>query len=676
VVSPLISLMKDQVDSLIDCGVAAAAVNSTLLDDERRRVAADIRAQRLKLLYLAPERLCTERMLDFLQQQALSFFAIDEAHCISSWGHDFRVEYRMLGGLRQRFPAASLHAYTATATEPVRADIVAQLGLRQPEVLVGDFDRPNLSYRVQARRDLDRQIAEVLQRHRGEAGIIYCIARREVDDLAARLQRAGVRAVAYHAGLADAVRHRHQDAFLNELADVVVATVAFGMGIDKPDVRFVIHAAAPKSLEHYQQETGRAGRDGLDAECCLFYGGNDFQVWRRMQSDLPPAAAEQALASLRVMEQYCTAVTCRHRALVEHFGQRYATPDCAACDVCLDQIAVLPESLVVAQKILSCVLRVRERFGADYVAEVLIGSEAQRILDNRHQTLSTYGLLRPYRKATVREWIEQLCGQGSLKREEEHRTLSLSETGRQVLRGELTPRLLPPRPARATPLRKGLETLSVEIDRGLLERLRQLRRDLARDRNVASFIVFGDRTLHDLAARRPTTLANFRQAHGVGEHKSEHYGTAFTAAIADYCAEHGLETDRQVGVPIEHAESADIALPRARSAARSAADALFREGRPVAEVAAALDRAMSTTMEYLAEFLSENDITDPTPWLDPALFARIRTVSGATGLERLKPIFEALEGTVSYEQIRIAVACLRRLNQPMQEAAPLLDRDA
>jgi ATP-dependent DNA helicase RecQ len=282
IVSPLISLMKDQVDGLRECGVPAAAVHSALGPRERQEIADDIRADRLKLLYVAPERLCTERMLDFLQQRKVSFIAIDEAHCISNWGHDFRPEYRMLGELRQRFPGVGLHGYTATATETVRRDIADQLQLRDTEFLVGNFDRPNLQYRVIRREKSGQQIHEVLQRHTGESGIIYCISRKEVDALTQTLKAAGVKAAGYHAGLSDDERHRNQDAFLNEQVDVVVATVAFGMGIDKPNVRFVLHTGAPKSLEHYQQETGRAGRDGLDSECVLLHGGNDFMVWRRL----------------------------------------------------------------------------------------------------------------------------------------------------------------------------------------------------------------------------------------------------------------------------------------------------------------------------------------------------------------------------------------------------------
>ena len=333
IVSPLISLMKDQVDGLRECGIPAAAVHSALGPRERQEIADDIRADRLKLLYVAPERLCTARMLDFLQQRNVSFIAIDEAHCISNWGHDFRPEYRMLGELRERFPKVGVHGYTATATAEVRRDIATQLALQQTEFLVGNFDRPNLNYRVLRRARSGEQIHEVLQRHTGESGIIYCISRKEVDSLTGTLKEAGYKAAAYHAGLSDEERHRNQDAFLNEQVDVVVATVAFGMGIDKSNVRFVMHTGAPKSLEHYQQETGRAGRDGLEAECVLLHSGKDFMVWRKLNDQLVGDARTQLERNLRGMESFCTSVTCRHRALVEHFGQTYEGENCGACDV-------------------------------------------------------------------------------------------------------------------------------------------------------------------------------------------------------------------------------------------------------------------------------------------------------------------------------------------------------
>src|SRR3954468_3380979 len=390
VVSPLLALMKDQVDGLVACGVPAAAVNSTHGIEEKRQVARQVESGELRLLYMSPERLVTPKTLDFLATQNVSFFAIDEAHCISAWGHDFRPEYRGLRMLRDRFPNVAVHAYTATATEPVRRDIIAQLGLHKPEVLVGDFHRGNLQYHVARRERGLGQICNVIDRYRDQSGIVYCISRAEVDRTAAALCELGYSALPYHAGMSDVERVRNQDAFLAERANTIVATVAFGMGIDKSNVRYVVHAGMPKSLEHYQQESGRAGRDGVEAECWLLHSGRDAMTWKRMFQDLPVDAQQAALAALEKMNAYATSASCRHAMLVEHFGQQWSRGPCGACDICLGRVGFMEDARTIGQKILSCVLRVRERFGADYVSQVLVGSKEARILSAGHDQLSTW----------------------------------------------------------------------------------------------------------------------------------------------------------------------------------------------------------------------------------------------------------------------------------------------
>jgi ATP-dependent DNA helicase RecQ len=543
VVSPLISLMKDQVDALRTNGVKAAFYNSSLSPEARMEVVDAISSGELKLLYLAPEGLLRESTLRLLGNAKISLFAIDEAHCISSWGHDFRPEYRGLRLLKQRFNGVGVHAYTATATERVRHDIASELALDEPALLVGGFDRPNLNYRVQRKtRGLD-QIIEVIERHRGDSGIVYCISRKDVEKTAAALNAKGYPSLPYHAGLTDQERVSNQEAFLEERVDIVVATVAFGMGIDKSNVRFVIHAAMPKSLEAYQQESGRAGRDGLEAECCLFFGNGDYGLWKRIMAhsgEENPAA----LAALHAIDRFCNATRCRHQLLVEHFGQTLDQENCGACDACLDQLEKIPDSeaLILAQKILSCVVRLQQRFGGDYTALVLAGSNDKRIIERNHDELSTHGLLKEFSKTAIRTWIEQLIGQDCASKEGEYNLLQLTQKGWNVLRGEYTPTLLKPAPnktkkSRASGTSKSATASTKDwtgVDRGLFDSLRDLRREIASEKGVPAYIVFGDATLRDLARRRPASKADFLEVHGVGEKKCADYSTRFLKHLSEF----------------------------------------------------------------------------------------------------------------------------------------------
>jgi ATP-dependent DNA helicase RecQ len=664
VVSPLISLMKDQVDALRTNGVATAFYNSSLSSAERNTVIEAVRTDALKLLYLAPEGLLTENMLALLGSVRLSLFAIDEAHCISSWGHDFRPEYRGLQTLKQRFRGVPVHAYTATATQRVRQDIVAQLALDEPDILVGSFDRPNLKYRIERRRGGIDQLLAVIEQHEGESGIVYCISRKEVERTAAALKALGHTAVPYHAGLSDIDRQRNQEAFLEERVDIVVATVAFGMGIDKSNVRFVIHSGMPKSLEAYQQESGRAGRDGLEADCCLFFGGNDFGTWQRLMAS-SGEANEAALESLQLLDRFCKSIQCRHKSLVEHFGQAFEQANCGACDICLDQVEQIGDPLLIAQKILSCVMRLEQNYGADYTSQVLTGSGDQRILEKRHDQLSTYGLLREYSKGVVRDWIEQLIGQNCAVKYGEYNQLQVTDLGWQVLRGEFTPKLLKPTSKKDRKDRKDRKERKLDpgswdgVNRELFDHLRELRREVATQQGVPAYIVFGDATLRDLARRRPSTTESMLEVNGVGQKKCADYGEQFLECIASYAADHEIELDA-TAVSASPSAGTSVGPLRERSAQTASAIAAFphfKAGLSIAETAVQMARAESTVRSYLDQFIRHEGVTDPSSWVDEATVQRIRSAIEAVGNERLKPIFEHLGDEVPYDQIRIVASC-------------------
>ncbi len=542
VVSPLVALMKDQVDALEAIGYPAAAIHSGLSQDERLQIRDRLAAGELRLLFTAPERLVNTGLLDLLAQVGVRRFSIDEAHCISQWGHDFRPEYRQLALLRDRFPTASLHAFTATATPQVRDDIAAQLQLRSPDVLVGTFDRPNLCYRVVPRTDRIQQTLEILGRHAGEASIVYCISRKETERLAARLAAEGILARPYHAGLDPKERHKTQEAFARETIDVVVATVAFGMGIDRSDVRLVLHTSLPKSLEAYQQETGRAGRDGLAAECVLLYSSADVFSWESLvrksaeEAELEPDELARLVAGqtehLHSMRRYAQAARCRHAALSEYFGQSYGTEPCGACDVCLGETESLPDGTVTAQKIISCVARVGERFGVRHVCEVLRGAKTEGIQRHGHDRLSTFGLLATLDQRAAENLTHQLLDQGLLARSGGDRpVVMLNERSWEVLRGSRAVVLLEPRVGRAKAAKADVDDWK-DVDRDLFERLRKWRRRVADARGKPAWTIFDDKSLRAIAREKPSSPAALLRVKGIGEKRLADFGAAILDLVA------------------------------------------------------------------------------------------------------------------------------------------------
>jgi len=548
VVSPLLSLMKDQVDALQANGVPAAKVDSTMSPAAQDAVYEDIAARKLKLLYISPERVVKPRFIAYLRDVEVSFLVVDEAHCISHWGHDFRPEYRELRTLREALPGKAIHAYTATATEHVREDIVRELCLRDANVLVGSFDRSNLNYRVSRRSRGFGQVLDIVEERTGESGIVYCIRRADVDTLCKQLKKAGHKALPYHAGMSDLARKRNQEAFSKEDVDVVVATVAFGMGIDKSNVRYIVHAAMPKSLEYYHQETGRAGRDGLPADCWLLYSYQDLRIWEfivRKNAVDAPEAAEIAAEKLQDMFAYCERPVCRHKAIVSYFGETYPDRPCGACDVCQPQsVDAIENTAEVSQTILSCVTELGAIAGPTYTTLILTGSKEERVLAKGHDHLKNYGALASTDSKNVRDWIEQIVRQGYLEKTGEYNILSLTPKGAAALCGEETPQLAKPfkKTAKKTQTRKarsdkGLKPLALSkepYDRQLFEILRQTRRAMAQELNVPPFVIFSDAALRDMARRKPQNHIDFLGIHGVGKKKCQAFGDQFIQVIREY----------------------------------------------------------------------------------------------------------------------------------------------
>ena len=684
VVSPLIALMQDQVDGLRLLGVPAAAVHSNLAPAARaelRRMAQD---GSLRLLFVAPERLFQDDFLRWLRGQRVAGFAIDEAHCISQWGHDFRPEYRRLAELRDHFPNVPFQAFTATATPRVREDIQLQLRLHEPALLVGTFDRPELTYRVLPRQDLEGQVAAAIRRHPDAASIVYCIARKDTEALASALQQRGIDARAYHAGLPPAERTQLSSDFRAERLHVIVATVAFGMGIDRSDVRLVVHAGMPKSLEAYQQETGRAGRDGLPAECQLLYSAADAAKWRSVMersaaegSGEPEALAAQ-LALLQQMQRFAGRARCRHRSISEYFGQRYDEPNCGACDVCLDELEEVPGGQVLAQKILSAVARTGQRFGGSYVIDVLRGSRGEKVLARGHDQLPTFGVCKDVQAGLLGNYIDQLVDAELLLRSDgEYPTLSLGPQAMDVLRGTQAAVLRMPKQSLAARGKRrrddggrgrGGAREERELDageQGLFEALRTLRRTIARELALPPYVVFNDATLEDMARQRPADVDAIGHVRGVGPKKVATFGERFLQAIAAHCEEHGLALggSKGSGAPAAPASPRRVVVPtpeaeRARPSNREAAGALFRRGLSVEEAALQLERAASTVHGYLVDWVVAERPASIAPWVPEAVQQRVAAALQASEDGRLRPVYEALGGEVAYDAIRLVAAHL------------------
>ncbi len=541
VISPLIALMQDQVDALCQLGIRAAFLNSTLPAPAQREVERRLLRGELDLLYVAPERLLGERTLGLLDRARIALFAIDEAHCVSQWGHDFRKEYRQLGVLQQRYPEVPRIALTATADRRTREEIVDLLGLHGASVFINSFDRPNIRYAIHEGEHPREQLWRFIEReHPQDAGIVYCLARRTVEEVAQWLGQRGRVALPYHAGLPDTVRHDHLQRFLREDCVIMVATIAFGMGIDKPDVRFVAHLNLPKSIEAYYQETGRAGRDGLPANAWLAYRLQDVISLRAMlaQSEADETFKRVAHHKLDAMLGLCELTACRRQTLLAYFDETLAEP-CGNCDNCLEPPETWDAS-IAAQKALSCVYRTGQRFGANYVIDVLLGADDARILSNRHDQLSTFGVGKELSRDDWRHLFRQLIALGHLDVDHDaHGALKLTESCRSLLRGEIRLQLRRQRkPTRAGRTQRGLAPrLPIDLPEAaepLFNALRALRLAIAREQGVPPYVIFHDTSLREMAVRRPLTFTALGAIPGLGERKLAQYGERILRVIADH----------------------------------------------------------------------------------------------------------------------------------------------
>ena len=666
VVSPLIALMKDQVDALRANGIPAAYVNSSLPASEIGSIYTAALLGRIKILYIAPERLTVPGFVSFLDSVSVSLIAIDEAHCISEWGHDFRPDYRNLKALRARFPDVPCIALTATATERVREDIISQLDIPGGKTFLSSFNRKNLTYTVLPKRDRLDALIGLLTKHMGESAIIYCFSRKGTEELVADLAAEGLNALPYHAGLDPRTRRANQELFIRDETPIIVATIAFGMGIDKPDVRLIVHYDMPKSVEGYYQETGRAGRDGLPSDCVLFYSSGDRskqEYWISQMED----EEEQGRARRKLdgMVDYSELTRCRRAYLLLYFGEELEDGKCGGCDVCLADMEEF-DATIITQKILSAVIRTEERFGVSYVADVLRGSRAKRVIETGHDKLSVYGIARDFSKDEITSISRQLVDEGLLAKEKgEYRTLSVTASGREFLQSRATLRLT--RKKESAPERKRSADSHLYYDRGLFELLRNVRRELAEERSVPPYVVFGDASLVQMAYFVPQSRESFSRITGVGANKLEEYGKIFVKHIREYAEQHGLEERERTSEP---RKSRSVRRPGSTYAKTLG---LLRQGLTLNEIATQRGLSSGTVIGHLERLAAHGERIDVGRQMEPERFDSIRQEIERSETSWLSEIRDALGDGYSYDEIRLVRLHLQRSPNNSRESRSMID---
>jgi ATP-dependent DNA helicase RecQ len=657
VISPLIALMKDQVDALQAAGVAATFLNSSLATGESRPRLRGLHNGEYRLLYVAPERLMLSGFLEDLKKWNVNLFAIDEAHCISEWGHDFRPEYRQLRTLRGLFPSVPMMALTATATTRVRDDIVAQLHLKNPARYIASFNRPNLIYRVAAKTGAYDQILSFVRSRPRESGIIYCQARKTTEELARKLSQDGVKALPYHAGLENSERSRNQEQFLRDEARIICATIAFGMGINKPNVRFVIHHDLPKNIEGYYQETGRAGRDGLPGECILLFSPGDRVRQMRFIDEKPdPREKEIARAQLEQMIHYAEIASCRREFLLGYFGEQFEQTPCAACDNCMAPRATWDGTLA-AQKFLSCVYRIRERsgfgVGIQHVAEVLRGADTEKIRKFGHETLSTYNIGGEHTRADWAAIGRELVRLGFLHQNaQKFNVVEMTESGRAALKSRQ--KIILTKAVAAGPVEHRVGEIA--CDEGLFEKLRWLRKRLADERAVPPYVIFADTTLRQMARLYPVSELELSRVSGIGEKKMREFGQIFLREIAA----HLQSSPRQIFADDSFSAPAPAA-PRGSLLTETVRNTLqfFRQGKSVAEIARIRGVAEGTIYEHLEKALLAGEKIEVSSLIPAAAQREIADAFARHGFLSLTPIVESLGGKYGYGECKIVRGILQ-----------------
>ncbi|MFQ5356049.1 MAG: DNA helicase RecQ [Mariprofundaceae bacterium] len=646
IVSPLISLMKDQVDTLKGCGVKAAFFNSSLKVAQSKQVLEDLDAGRLDLLYVAPERLLSKEFLARLKTIDLALFAIDEAHCVSQWGHDFRPEYVQLGLLRKEFPKVPLLALTATADEHTRQDVLDCLKLRKAELFVSSFDRPNIRYTVSEKRNPLPQLLDFLGERPDDGGIVYCLSRKRVEEVAVNLQRHGIRAAAYHAGLPAKARAETQDNFLRNRLRVIVATIAFGMGVNKPNVRFVVHFDIPKSIENYYQETGRAGRDGLDSEALLLFGSSDISLVRKLIENIEDSEQRRIeLHKLDSMVGFAEALTCRRKVLLGYFGEELNKP-CGNCDICLSPPETFDAS-EMSRLALSCIHEVGERFGMHYIIDILRGSNTARIRDHRHKKLQAFG---SGKKQSVDEWLSilrQLIHRGYIIQDIcHHSVLKFTESGNALLAGneQVTLARFHQR------LRWVQKKPAIARDEGLFVHLCEFRATLAEEEDVAPHTLFSDATLSQISSIKPRSQKDLLNISGLGAHKLEQYGDELVQEICSYCG----DTEKKQSPPA--AGKDNVVVPEQASEGHMLTLDLLQKGLDVADIASKLGVQQASVMKQLVALVKGGHPLDVQSIVGEPFEMIMEALDEADPYASLSEVKQSLPVEVSNENFRLVLA--------------------